>query len=120
MPADSRTLGMDRPIPRRDCLNGVAIAAGSIVSEMLPCAVAEGLAAEEAPQNNYPPRLTGLRGSHPGSFEMAHRLRDGDVHLQVPGTVEGYDLVIVGGGISGLSAAYFYRERNPSARILVL
>jgi spermidine dehydrogenase len=111
---------MDQPIARRDFLNGVAITAGSIVSGMLPGAAAEGLAGQTAPQSYYPPRLTGLRGSHPGSFETAHRLRDGDVHVQVPETVEGYDLVIVGGGISGLSAAYFYRERNPSARILVL
>jgi spermidine dehydrogenase len=28
--------------------------------------------------------------------------------------------VIVGGGISGLAAAYFYRERRPAARIRVL
>jgi len=32
-----------------------------------------------------------------------------------------YDLVIVGGGISGLAAAYFFREKaGPSARILIL
>ena len=85
--------------------------------------VTEGLAKEAAAQGqqgDYPPRLTGLRGSHPGSFEVAHKLRDGDLPLQAPGPAETYDLVIVGGGISGLSAAYFYRERKPSARILIL
>ena len=36
-------------------------------------------------------------------------------------TRETYDLVVVGGGISGLSAAHFYRQRaGQSARILVL
>ena len=31
-----------------------------------------------------------------------------------------YDLVIAGGGISGLAAAYFYRANNPNARILII
>jgi spermidine dehydrogenase len=123
MRADDRGLGTDQPIARRDFLNGVAIAAGSIASGMLPDMVTEVLADEASAQDRpgyYPPRLTGLRGSHPGSFEVAHKLRDGELPLQAPGLVETYDLVIVGGGISGLSAAYFYRERSPSARILIL
>jgi spermidine dehydrogenase len=123
MRADDRGLGMDQPIARRDFLNGVAIVTGSIASGVLPDMVTAVLADEGAAQDQpgyYPPRLTGLRGSHPGSFELAHRLRDGDLALQAPGLTETYDLVIVGGGISGLSAAYFYRERNPAARILIL
>ena len=123
MRADDRRLGMDRPIARRDFLNGVAIAAGAVASGMLPGVVTEGLANEAAArgqESDYPPRLTGLRGSHPGSFELAHKLRDGDLAPLAPGPAETYDLVIVGGGISGLSAAYFYRERKPSARILIL
>ncbi len=112
---------MDRPIARRDFLNGVAIAVGAIAGGRLISTATEGLAGEAAAQAQYhPPRLTGLRGSHPGSFELAHKLRDGDLALQAPGAAETYDLVIVGGGISGLAAAYFYRERNASARILIL
>jgi spermidine dehydrogenase len=120
---DDRRLGMDQPIARRDFLNGVAVAAGSIASAMLPGALVEGLANEaavSAQENSYPPRLTGLRGSHPGSFEAAHQLRDGGLRLEALGPAETYDLVIVGGGISGLAAACFYRERRPSARILIL
>jgi spermidine dehydrogenase len=123
MRAHDRRLGMDRPIARRDFLNGLAITAGSIASGLLPGVVAESSANEAAApdqRHSYPPRLTGLRGSHPGSFEVAHKLRNGDLPLQARGPAETYDLVIVGGGISGLSAAYFYRERKPSARILIL
>jgi spermidine dehydrogenase len=35
-------------------------------------------------------------------------------------TGETYDLVVVGGGISGLAAAYFYRKSNPSGKVLIL
>src|SRR3546814_10699160 len=62
-----------------------------------------------------------MRGSHPGSFEDAHALRDGTAFDNVTDTGETYDLIVVGGGISGLSAAHFYRQANgPTARILVL
>ncbi|MDR6512862.1 spermidine dehydrogenase [Novosphingobium capsulatum] len=74
------------------------------------------------PGGYYPPLRTGLRGSHAGSFEVAHALRDGQaVGQALAGPAhESYDLVVVGGGISGLSAALFYRDRNPAARILIL
>ncbi len=70
----------------------------------------------------YPPGLTGLRGSHPGSYEVAHALawqrrRDFGAVTRLQ---EIYDLVVVGGGLSGLAAAYFYRRQNPRAKILVL
>jgi spermidine dehydrogenase len=114
----------DRPAPitRRDFLNGVPLAVGGAVAGgLLPRA-----AAAEAPQDApgyYPPTSTGLRGSHPGSFEAAHHLRDGDFWSQagkITSTGEIYDLVVVGGGISGLAAAHFYRQKHPDARILIL
>jgi len=69
----------------------------------------------------YPPAATGLRGSHPGSFEVAHALRDGE-RFDIAGVTErdDVDLVVVGAGISGLAAAWFYRREHPDATILLL
>jgi len=117
---------METPVARRDFLNGVAIAIGSTVAGgVLPDLVAAALAdaAAQDAVGYYPPALTGLRGNHPGSFETAHALRDADFWPHagaIAATGEDYDLVVVGGGISGLAAARFYRAKNPGARILIL
>ena len=118
---------MTRPITRRDFLNGVAIGAGgTLLGGMLPEALLKAAAADQATQGGryYPPTLTGMRGSHDGSWEVAHALRDGTFWSKAgavadPG--ETYDLVVVGGGISGLAAAHFYRQRaGRNARVLIL
>jgi spermidine dehydrogenase len=117
-----RELGMDRPIKRRDFLNGVSVAIGA---PFLGAHTAFGqTGAPQSASSNYPPTLSGMRGLYPGSFDTAHALRDHTFwkHADKPSdTGERYDLVIVGGGISGLSAAYFYRKiAGEKARILIL
>src|SRR5437764_13762692 len=120
---NDKDLGMDRGITRRDFLNGVAVTAGaSLLPPHLIAALQSDLDPEKSP-NYYPPALTGLRGSHVGAFEVAHSLRDGDFWQKAgkpAETGETFDLIIVGGGISGLSAAYFFRKANPNARILII
>jgi len=123
-------------IGRRDFLSGVALAIGS---SFLPVEqlLAQGSGPDPSSQEYflskgitqqdpryYPPTLTGMRGSHPGSFEVAHALRDGkrwdSVAVEVDAR-EHYDLIVVGGGISGLAAAHFYeRAHGPDSKILVL
>jgi spermidine dehydrogenase len=101
-------------ITRRDFINGAAL---SIAAGLTPAAQ---IAAQPG---RYPPLLRGLRGQHAGSFEAVHafvRDRAGFQVGNVPAE-EQFDLVVVGGGISGLAAAWFYRRaRGPQARILIL
>jgi spermidine dehydrogenase len=112
-------------ITRRDFLNGVAV--GIAGTWMAGCDWLGGQGIPAEPQNApgyYPPILTGMRGSHDGSYAIAHAVRDGSfwqtAGAPVP-TGESYDLVVVGAGIGGLAAAHYYRARaGDASRILVL
>ena len=131
--SSDRSLGMDRPITRRDFLNGMAVGATAIgagtaslplFAGPLPEPAGPGTALPPAAQDAfgyYPPLLTGLRGSHAGSFEDAHALRDGKTWPAATDTGEEYDLIVVGAGISGLAAAHFHRAHaKANSRILIL
>src|SRR5262249_39131730 len=111
---------MDRPISRRDFLDGVAVTIGGAVLG----AHAPMVDAQEMKLPSYPPALTGLRGDQDQVFQYAHKLRDGKAwdSLGTPEkSSETYDLVVVGAGISGLAAAHFYQKRfGKNSRILLL
>ena len=104
-------------ITRRDFINGVSYGLAASVAPI------DFLKAKNIDPFKYPPALMGIRGNHPGSFDHAHRLAlaGGNFLEEVIDLGESNDLIVVGGGISGLSAAYFYQERTASNQnILIL
>ena len=102
-----------RRINRRDFLQGSALAIGA-----LPALTR----AESESGGVYPPALTGMRGSNDGSCEVAHTLAWKGQHWPRPASVHDpdYDLIVVGGGLSGLAAAYFYPARVVSTPTLYI
>ncbi len=123
-------LGMGREIARRDFLNGVALSAGASLlgggfdARGLLAAAVLGEAANEKSAEYYPPAKMGLRGDNDGSYTYAHRLRDSESPSTMGepiDTRESYDLIVVGAGISGLAAAYRFRQKaGNKAKILLL
>jgi spermidine dehydrogenase len=112
---------MHRDITRRDFVNGVGVAIGGSLIAPGWLAAQQRVPDAYGMQEYYPPARTGMRGSHAGSFEVAHALRDGNTWTDAANTGEHYDLVVVGGGLSGLSAAYFFlTSAGSGARVLVL
>jgi len=114
----SADLGMNTNITRRDFVNGTAVAIGALGASSFKGKAFAASAAEET----YPPKKVGMRGSHAGSFEPAHALRDGTLDIAAATDVDRtYDLIVVGGGLSGLASAHFFRDYvGPDARILVI
>jgi spermidine dehydrogenase len=126
-PKRESELGMKRAITRRDFLNGAALAvggslalSGNVWAEVFGLPKSPIESPVDAPAY-YPPAKTGLRGSHDGSWEVGHEMRDGKHWITAVPDNESYDLIVVGAGISGLAAAYFYRQQSgPKSRILIL
>jgi spermidine dehydrogenase len=120
--AERLRLGLDSPISRRDFLNGALLAAGS-------AAARASAAADHSDSDNF----TGYGGV--GDYarangntwpvlQAAHRLRDGtygEAAFAAAAPAGEFDLLVVGGGIAGLSAAHrFRRSRGAGARVLLL
>ena len=119
---------MSKKITRRDLLNGLALGTGAALTgyPAVNWALAPSVAGQrimDAPSASaYPPTLTGMRGSHPGSFEVAHALAwQGEKPATYQTVDEHYDLVVVGAGMSGLAAAWYYqKQQGEDVKILLL
>ncbi len=127
MKSVDKYLGMHKAISRRQFCQGTAVALGASLAPWALSGAQAQLAGSfrgspEISASYYPPALEGLRGAHVGAFETAHGVaREGKRWASGTDTGEGeFDLLIVGAGISGLSAAWFYRQQKPTARILIL
>jgi spermidine dehydrogenase len=119
-------LGMKREITQRDFLNGFSLAVTALTLPGAAWGEVSGLPGApldaEKEAEDYPPAKTGLRGSHDGSLGSGPcASRRKALGRRYARCAESFDLIVVGGGISGLAAAYFYRKRaGEKARVLVL
>ncbi|MEM9316878.1 MAG: FAD/NAD(P)-binding protein, partial [Pseudomonadota bacterium] len=134
MRKSDKRLGMHADISRRDLLHDAAMVTAAltlgpgaaVAAQTADSPMEEDAGTARSPgtpiAEEYPPVRTGLRGSHPGAYEAAHAIaREGKSFPRPTAFDEHYDLVVVGAGISGLAAAYYYGQRfGDSARILLL
>lgn len=107
-------------ITRRDFINGTLMVAGA---SMLTAGGSSQAVMAALEPSYYPPSRTGLRGSHPGSNDHAHsRAWTGKTDWGPTTNLnEVYDLIVVGGGLSGLSAAFFYQQKHGTdKKVLIL
>jgi spermidine dehydrogenase len=110
---------MKDKVTRRDFLNGTRVAIGASLLSPWTDVFGRDESRFALDSDYYPPARTGLRGSHDGSWETMHARVSGRTWPR-GAPEEEIDLVVVGGGISGLSAAHFFRKEKPDARILIL
>ncbi len=125
MPSEHEALGMHKRIARRDFLNGVALSVSGVAPLLGSTLSTEAPTAQSVAASNYPPLRSGLRGNTPFAIAEFKAMQAGNYAVMPPAagseTLEEYDLIIVGGGISGLAAAYLYSKAlGPEQRILIL
>lgn len=115
-------LGMDRRITRRDFLNATLLGAGSM---LLSLPAPSEMFGANVDWNGYG-GVGDYAHSNGNTWEMmsvGHEVRDGRYDRITPPPVdtgEVFDLLVVGGGLSGLGAAYYFAMQRPGKKCLVL
>ncbi len=105
---------MSSDITRRDFIDGFAC------SVIAGASLAPGAGWADA-KVDYPPALTGMRGSRDADLAVGHALRDGaKFNFDDYPVSEEVDFAVVGAGIGGLASAYFLRKARPTASMLIL
>lgn len=116
--SEERDLGLDTSITRRDFLDAALLAAGAVLLRAPSPLLAQS--ATPGPRTN--PAWEGFGGigdyarSHGNTWDalsVAHDLRDGklgNARQVAIDSGESYDLIVVGGGLSGLGAASFFQQ----------
>jgi spermidine dehydrogenase len=119
-PGLDEALGLNTPMPRRDFLNGTLLSVGSLAAAGLSPLQQVAHARGSTPQ----PRKSSWGGNSQDAFDAGHAVRDGlydDRNITAEDTGEFFDLLIVGGGFSGLASAYYFKQaKEGRAKILVL
>jgi spermidine dehydrogenase len=126
-----KELGIDRAITRRDFIYGSSLLMGSALAGCDPDSSGAPVATQDygfsVGADWYGPGGSGdyaaSHGNTPDLIRTAHDIRAGrfqNAATRVADSGEAFDLVIVGGGFAGLSAAHHFHRLNPSGRALIL
>ena len=118
------SLGMSCPMSRRDFVNGVLVGAGgALLSAQAPAAAAEANAALRYAPSGSPWTGYGGVGDYRwsnGNTETvrnaAHGIRDNLYPERELAIEESYDLIVIGGGFSGTTAAYEFNKRRKAGQ----
>ncbi|HLW80030.1 MAG TPA: NAD(P)-binding protein, partial [Terriglobia bacterium] len=130
MEREGKLLGMDARICRRDFLNSTLLASGGVLlGGAAPLDLLATAAADDWTGYGGVGDYAGSNGDTAEVMNAGHQIRDHAFDATPAGAVdtgERFDCVVVGGGISGLGAALFFKEQSgkqqggPSLRCLVI
>lgn len=104
-------LGLNQPICRRDFLNSTLLAAGGLL--LGPLTPAQLLAEDDWTGYGGVGDYAHSNGNTLAVMKAGHQIRDGAFNSLPPDAIdtgEVFDCVVVGGGVSGLAAALFFKK----------
>jgi spermidine dehydrogenase len=110
-------LGLNSPIDRRDLLNSTLLAAGAALLRPIP--PFELMSEDDWTGYSGIGDYASSNGNTHAVMTAGHQIRDHAFHSsaqQMTDTAETFDCAVIGGGISGLSAALFFARSTGSKK----